>query len=920
MSNLLVIPNISQTCLVGFICANETFIAIYGVIFTIVISLGVYIYGLQDKSEKITLTKNTNIKKVITQCLGFFALSFLAFPSPFYEFVNFILSASLLLSIFDAFKEVFKFNENELSGERAVKKFKEEVIKEKLKEFEDLKIKNDALQKLLEEKRDGKDVERFLLDENNDSYYFIRAQSSGYITNIDINVLFTEEIYLTKETSQKISKKYSYYIPYSISNGAPVDFDDVILGIKKEEGQKIDEEKLRSFVSISDEYENPSSYLEAEMRSYYSEMFSLIKMEDSKGLELKLKEFSSFVDHFTCKADSYVDIIQFINDDIIFPLQKYSFKQGDIDCIKKVVGFSLGYIYQSLDKKSVQTFNIFLRNFGHAFYESFDLSPDEQTKFHDAYFRWLNEVAKYSIKSKIKKDKNYIDYAINFLSSLNGQIKIAFDKKNLEAFSKALAFLDNSFSRESYEHDEFPQLDELILIKKAVIFGFTAWAYKHNSGGDFYKEAFSKLLSSLQKDPVYYYRNVEDNLNYYLSIYLKAIEISEKRGSFGWDSWGMPEGEVYTVTIHDDIKNLLVDRILKIIVDDPNLAINIKDGNYNDGLSHIKEGNQQFDPLLNKTQHSFVSITHITDEQFISVKIKFYNIFSQIAEKYETDVRKKIIEQSLDDTKFNEFVKENFDSYEKARVLYRVQKFTKDTEKKIDGFGYNILLHKEQFIAETNVHYTNGNQFGEDLARSEDNKVLESIYKKFGKIIPIKKEKIGQIVSAENNLSAIVLWINGYFNIQDTNPENFKPHWQETNSREDNGPYYQGSINGIPFYIVYKFQEHKSYPDTMFIFENDSFSINEFEIEEDKTLDKDNTKFAEKAEDCLMLSITNLSSLEQERIKIVEKWTENDPDSIKDKEAKVEELKTNVVFKFFKGLSADSLIIDNLKIKIFHIK
>ena len=920
MSNLLVIPNISQTCLAGFICANETFIAIYGVIFTIVISLGVYIYGLQDKSEKITLTKNTNIKKVITQCLGFFALSFLAFPSPFYEFVNFILSASLLLSIFDAFKEVFKFNENELSGERAVKKFKEGVIKEKLNEFESLKIKNDTLQKLLGEKRGGKEVERFLLDENNDSYYFIRAQSSGYITNIDLNVLFIEEIDPAKETSQKSNKKYSYYVPYSISNGAPVDFDDVILGIKKEEGQKIDEEKLRSFVSISDEYENPSSYLEAEMRSYYSEMFSLIKMEDSKGLELKLKEFSSFVDHFTCKSESYVDIIQFINDDIIFPLQKYAFKQGDIDCIKKVVGFSLGYIYQSLDKKSVQTFNIFLRNFGHAFYESFDLESDEQAKFHDAYFRWLNEVAKYSIKPKIKKDKDYVDYAINFLSSLNGQLKIAFDKKNLEAFSKTLAFIDDSFSRESYEHDEDLLLDEIILIKKAVIFGFTAWTYKYHGGENFYKEAFSKLLSSLQKDPVYYYRNVEDDLNYYLSVYLKAIEISEKRGSFGWDSWGMPEGEVYTVTIHDDMKNLLIDRILKIVAENPTLSINIKDGNYNDILSLIKEGNLQFDPLINKTQHSFVSIANITDEQFATVKAKFYSIFSQITEKYEKNVREKVIEQSLDGNKFNEFVKENFDSYKKARVLYRIQKFTKDAEKKVDGFGYNILLHKEQFIAVTNIHYTNGNQFGEDLARSEDNKVLESIYKKFDKITSIKKEKIGQVVSAENNLSAIVLWINGYFNIQDTNPENFKPHWQETNSREDNGPYYQGSINGVPFYIVYKFQEHKSYPDTMFMFENDSFSINEFEIEEDKTLDKKNTKFAEKAEDCLMLSITNLSPLESERKKIVEKWIENDPESVKDKDAKIEELKTNVVFKFFKGLSADSLIVDNLKTRIFHIK
>lgn len=906
-----------QTCLWNFICANESFVSIYGVIFTIVISLGVYIYGLQDKSEKITLTKKTNIKRVITLCLSFFAFSFILLPNSIYELVNFLLVGAIILNLFIAFNEVFKFNENELSGERAVKKFKEGVIREKLAQFEALKIKNDLLNKSLEEKKGGKDIERFLFDENTDSYHIIRSESSGYITNVDLNVLFAKEI------DQASSKKLSYYIPYHISNGSPIEFDTIILGVKKEDGLDIDEERLRSFISISDEYENPTSYLEAETRSYYNAMFSFIKMEDSKGLELKLKEFSSFVDHFTDKADSYVDIIQFINDDIIFPLQKYSFKQGDIDCIRKIVSFSLGYIYQSLSKKSVQSFNIFLRNFSHAFYQSYGLTQQNQSEFLDIYFRWLSEVSKYSIKSKIQKDGDYIEYGTKLLSSLNGSLKIAFDKGDLTVFEKTLDFLNDSFLRESYEHDEDVLLDEIILIKKAVIFGFTAWVYKNYSvrkNQPFYKDALQTLLATVSKDAIFHYRSRQDDLNYYLSVYLKTAEISESKGSFGWDSWDLPEGRVSTITIRDDIKRLLADRILKLIIDTPALTIDIKDQNYNDELSLIKEGSHQFDPLLNQSKDYFTATSALTDEQFTATKIKFYEVFTQINQKYEADVRTKIIEQPLNDSKFSEFAKENFESYSTARVLHRIQDFVRDPIKKADGFGYNILLRKEQFVAETNVHYTNENQFGEDLARSEDNRILESIYKKFTKIPTVKKDKITKFILAEDNLKAIIIWVNGYLNLEDTNPEDFKPYWNESDSKKDNGPYYQGSIGGTPVFIVYKFQEHKTYPDAIFALKNEAFSISEFEIERDANLSDANTKWADSVQDCITMSITNLSNVEDARTKIVEKWIENEPASVTDKQAKIEELKTSVLFHFYKGLSVDSIAIDESKVLLFHIK
>lgn len=904
-----------QTCLWGFICANETFISIYGVIFTIVISLGVYIYGLQDKSEKITLLKNTNIKKIITNCLGFFALSFIAFPSPFYEFVNFILVTSLLLSIFDAFKEVFNFNENELSGERAVRKFKEGVIQEKLVAFEELKLKNDALTKTLTDKN----IERFLLSDKDDSYNLIRSQKTGFITNVDLEILFSGEIN-SKNTGLKDP---SYYIPYNIASGNQIGFDDVILGIKKEEKDAninlVNYDNLRSFISIKDEFDNPQSYLQAEIRSYYPEMFSFITLGNSKGLELKLEEFSKFVNLLIKKTDSYGEIIQFINDDIIFPLQKYAFKNGDVDTIRKITSFSLQYLYESVNSKLIQTFNIFLRNLSNAFYQSSKMTDKSaMNDFHEVYFRWFTELSKYSIKPKLQKDDaSYSEYAIAILSGINGMLKIAFDKKDEELFNKTLSFLNNSFARDSYEHEELVVLEEIITTKKAVIFGFTSWAYKYyqqRRDEPFYKVALSQLFLALRKENFYHYSNIPDDLNYYLATYLKASEISDK-SSFSWDTWDMPEGRVYTITVRGDLKNLLIDRLLDINVKNKDLHIEVRGKNYNDELALLKE-NSEFDPFKNKTLKSFYATSGVTEDEFSIVKSKVHSILKLISEKYEEDVRINLIEQTLDEEKFTNFGKENFDSYEKSRVLFRISNFIKDSVKRKSGFGYNMLLHKEQFVVKTNIHYTNDDQFGENLARSEDNKILEAIYKKFKKIPSLSKDKIGGIIS--KNTKSVVLWTNDYFNIQDTNQEKFRPHWQDQNSKIDKGSYYQGSLDGVDVYMVYRFDEHKSYPNTLFAFEKESFSMKEFELEMEST-DSDQTKIFDGNDNSVHLSITDLSNLEDERKKIVDKWISDDPTQIIDIDAKITELKTNVVFKFFKGIDTDDLAIDQERIKIFEL-
>lgn len=909
------------TCLAGLVCANGTFISIYGVVFTIVISLGVYIYGLQDRSEKITLIKNTDIRRIIINGLGFFVFSFLSLPSPLYEFFNFLLVGFLLLLIFAAFKEVIKFNENELSGERAVRKFKEEVIQEKLIAFEELKKKNDMLTKILQDK----EVERFLLNEEDTSYNLIRSQKAGYITNVDLEILFSKEI--GNETSEL--REYSYYIPYTIASGNQVGFDDVILGIKNKENisnraKVIDYDKLSSYISIKEEFENPQAYLQAEIRSYYPEMFSLITLSNSKGLELKLEEFSRFVNLLVKNADSYSEIIQFISDDIIFPLQKYAFKNGDTDTIRKITSFSLRYIREAMNQKLMQTYNIFFRNFISAFYEASRMeNKSTRGDFYEIYFRWLTELSKYSLKSKLQKnDSSYVDYALVFLSTANGMLKISFDNKDKELFLKTLSFLNNSFVREDYEHGELLVFDDIIKTKKAVIFGFTSWVYKYyeqRKDEDFYKIVLEQLFLALKKDGVYYYADRLDDLNYYLAVYLKATEISDKN-LFSWDTWGMPEGRAYTVTVRGDLKKLLIDRLIEVITSNRNLVVEIKDKNYSDELAQIKEGPVQFDPFLNKKQSSFYSSAALADDTFDLIKSKIYKIFSLIEEKYEEDVRVNLIEQPLDKSKFDKFAKENVEAYSKARVMHRVGSFINNSTKKEEGFGYNVLLPKGQFVENTNIHYIGGNQFGEDLARSEDNKILELIYSKVKKIPLLGKEKVEQTVSSENDLSCVVLWIDNYFNIEDTNQGNFKPHWQEENSKQDRGPYYQGSINGVSVYIVYKFREHKSYPDSLFLFKKEAFIVEEFALKIETEEEDKNIKVFKSDDTSVYLSVTNLSDLEDERKRIVEKWITDDSEEEINKEDKITELKTNVVFKFFKGINGGSLKVDQNRVKIFKLE
>ncbi len=920
--NFLIEDTPSTQCLAGFICANETFISIYGVIFTLLISLAVYIYGLENESKRTVLISDSEIGQIIRDSIVCFSVCFLAI-GPLYSFVNFVLLAYLLLKIRDAFKCVVNFNKDELSAEQAVAKYKHRIIFEKLKSFRDIEIRNKEISSFL----DKKGVERILFEDDLKNYDVIRSKKKGYIEEINFENFFTRTI----NTDLKSENDKQYYIPFQIAVGNQVKFDDVLIGIKKTEkdgmstSTSYDERKILSAISITDSI-GPGDYLGAETQSFFQEMFQFISQQNFKSLEHKLEDFSKFVDLVVVKPDEYTDIVQFINDNTILPLQKHAFKIGDFDTLRKITAFSLQYSYKTIHENLNKSFKIFFRNLNLAFYESFNIKKIEtRNSFYEMFFRWLHELSRYSIIPKLERgDVSYQNYALDILSVYNSMLKIAYDKKDIKIFELTLDSLNNSFSKESYHLDENGDVELVIKNKKAVIFGFTSWLYKYydvRKNEDFYKSILNKLLSTLTKDRNFVDRL--DNLNYYISVYLRTSAISKDRNldsiSFGWESWDAPEGVVYSITIDSDLKKLLIDRLIYVFISEPNIVINIQEGNYDQDLSTLKK-NSQFDILKEKTPDSFFASSGLSLEKFDSVREAVYSTIEVINKKYEEDEKSNLIKQPLDEEKFNKFTIENIKSYQSSRVLNRIGKFVQNPIIQNEFFGYSTLLNKEQFVKKTNVHYVNQDEYGESLSRAEDNKILEKIIEKNKSgIKDINTKNLIEYLSF-SNFDFIVIWTKNNFNLEQYDSGGkFKPYWLEEKKRTKDGLYYQGSIDKKKVYTVYQPENQERYKDTIFLFNANAFLIKEFKPDVEAWEDKGDILTAEMSDNSLFLQVKGLSNSENDRKSIIKKSMKNKKIEEVDGSVKDEELKTKVVLKFFKALDVESIKLNEDDVEIIRV-
>lgn len=935
--NLLVqYPKDATECLIGIVCANTTFIAIYGVVFTILISLGVYVYGIQDKSEKVALIDDSSIGGIIKRSLFYFVLTFLNLPIPLYQILNFALLADLIIRVFTAFSKIISFNKNELSSQRAVTRYKQKIVHGKLKFFHEIKDRNKANNEFL----DQKDVDRFVFEEDFKSYDFVRSNRDGYISDVNFENLFLDKAPLQIQgaiTDQSKKKNKKYFIPYEIAVGNKIQFEDIIVGIRKiektdgtlERDPSFNEDKIRAMISVSAELENPTDYLRAELRTYYPDMFALISASNYKGLEFKLADLSKFVNLFVTKPDAYTEIVQYLNDDIILPLQRYAFKNGDIDTIRYITSFSSQYIYKTLYDDLKESFQIFLKNIGISFYDSFAITdPKIRSQFYELFFRRLRDLCRYSIRPRLEKDEAiYKGYALSVLAVYNNLLKIAYDNNNSEVLGLVVDSLNICFERENYHHTEHKELEEVIVTKKAILFGFTAWAYKYYGSKKTdpeYLKIITILINGLSQDSTRKIFGNPDDINYYITIYREALRLadgkSEEGRSFGWDSWDMPEEHVFTVTIRDDLKILLIDRLISVFISNPTIAIDIAEGNYNEELSLLKQGSQ-FDILASKNPDFFFASSRLDTDSFAPIKQKVHDVFNVINTKYEDDVNINLIKQSLDEEKFIKFAQENIAAYHKLRVLKRIGTFVKKADLDKNLFGYNMLLNKEQFVKETNIHYINDDQFGENLAKSEDNRILEKITSILkSEIKQVEAKKLIDYISNASDFNTIIIWAKNHFDIKRYDIDNiFEPYWLDQSSKEENGPYYQGSIKGKRIYIVYQFDEQKEYKDMVFLFKENPFSVEEYKPDVEVWPDQSDLLVFDAEDESLSLQVKSLSNSEATRTNIINKWVTDGVILEEKKQEKEDEIKRNVVLRFLKALKVDSLEVRSNTIMIINI-
>ncbi len=908
-----------KQCFWGIICANEIFISIYGVIFTILISFGVYVYGLQDKTEKTALISISNISNVIKDSLIFFAFTFIALPEGLYQTVNFVLLIYLFKQIVIAFWQVRRFNENELSGEKVVREYKERIILEKLGSFKDNSARNKELNDLLKQRG----VDRFVLNEHMASYDLIRANKKGYINDINIKNLFSNDtISKTPPLEQKNDK---YYVPFDIAIGRRVKIDDILIGIKRQENNKPSLfliEKMRSMISIIDDLDNPGDYLDAEIKGYFPKMFNFISSNNFKELELSLDELSKFVDLVITEPNNQVEIIESLNNDIIYPLQKHAFKCGDLDIIRTIVSFSLRYIYKSINENLNDSFKIFLRNLNVAFYQSFSLKDiGIRTNLQTTFFRWINELCKYSIQPQLEKGNTfYKNYAIGMLAIANDMLKLSYDKKDISTFRAVLNLVNTAFERDPYNFEMKFDIEEIIGFKKAVIFGFASWIYKNhavNKANQFHIDVLKELFTVLSPTEI----EAKNPINYYISLYIKTKDLFDNKSrdmdwTFGWESWGMPEGVVYTVTFREDLRNLLVDRMISVFVKNPKIKIEIDYGNYDQELSMMKKGGE-FDPLVSRTTSSFVALSEIKDISFEVVKDFVYSLFNIISDKYDEDEKANLVKQTLDEDKFNKFGKENIKSYLDSRVLFKIGKFIKKSVPDKKFLGYNTILNKNQFVKETNVHYVHDDQFGTGLAKSEDNEILKNIFNKVAQKT-IELSHLVDYIYNKLDFNFVVIWTRKNFdlNLYDQN-KLFKPYWLEGRSEDGNGPYYKGRIGNKKVFVVYKTEGQENFEDVIFLFKTNSFSIEEHEPSVRKWKNELDILSLNITDDKSMhLEIKGLSNSNDDRGDIVTRWIKDKIINKGEEVSKNEDLKNKVVLRFYKSLNPDSIKVNEDGIEI----
>jgi hypothetical protein len=826
--------------------------------------------------ERKVLQNETSIGEIVKYSLVYFVLSFIAFPHPLFIILNSFFVLHVIYLCFRVFQFIESFYKTVISDKQITDKYIKKDIKDNISKYYEISTENNKLNDDIENLGN---VSRFLSEDHHEEYTLVRSEKAGYVQKIDLDLFKNigskkSELEGAQTLPQDpVQEKDLIYIPFSISKGVEISVGDILYGVKK--GTDIPKNAVRltneNFFPVQD-------YLNVVLTEKFNEIFNYIRDENYKSVEEKLNESATYINFVFDEEKFNTNIIEKISAEFIYPLQEEAFKRGDFRVIRQVSSFSLKYLYKSIDQKSKDKFEIFIRNLTTAFFYSLSLKDLGVKKmYQQGLNHWLYELLEFSFKSRLlrnKDDEFYSEAIEKTFVAINNMLKYAYDKKDVDSLDSVVYLASSVFVDKPYERADSKTTKALKERKESVIFGFTSCVYRDmKRKGAFDSDILEKLYTLIPKD-----------LEGLLRSASGALSRSDN-SKFNWDnlSWSNEEGYLGvrsgTITTDHDVILLLIDRLFYGLKNNQITNLAFSSEIENELLAIYSQAKD-----LNQTD--IQSATGMSETQFAESKTKIVGIFEQIKSNYEERTANELVEQKINEDKVKDYANKNFIGYSKNALLRSFSSIKIIASG--SARGYNQLFYKERFVDKTNLHITDDETFGESLARSEDNYLLHKIIESKPKLEEINIGDLGKLLKEKSSsFKYAVIWAKNHIFLEDVlQGSKFVPRWQVAdNDSKQRG--FQGTVDSLEIYNVYPFKEDNAQIDTILFVNKDDIELDEFQPKKDTSA---GTYSVSSDENHLEFSIRNLSELDDTelgKIKI-------NPEPPKD-------LKSKVTLQLYKG-------------------
>ena len=631
--------------------------------------------------------------------------------------------------------------------------------------------------------------------------------------------------------------------------------------------------------------------------------------------------------------------VQWLDDDLRELLIK-STQTHDEETIREVAYIPAAISIRAIkirDHFIFQKFLKFIPYFHHLGYRE----PDKNVRgfIHDRSVAWLKEIANYFIEPELKNAKEetlikeYADFSTHLFLTFQSLLKTSFDNNDIETLEKigeALGKLYRHFepSREypKAEHLEWElkratndeekmriesklkiqksleeKERELKLRKSQLFFGFTSWVFhKHraNRGNEKTKQSFNILKKYLPT-------KIEDLTNIFITS--RSFETED---FFGWQWWDViPDGEVRMLDFHSNLDYLYLILALENIPGSRDQLEKISLPPSRD-LTFLIENNGELQKKLTEIETNYhTAWTDFISPDNVSKVSSLRELFQKAKGSQEVNegeyIKSAVISNNKVEEFYNLFLK-GFNEQNTLRNLFtrfkRFSDLSANTELKpeIDLWGYNQIDMKEGFLEKWHVHYVGwGEQYGEGLARSENEAVFEKIADNLIEVKAVKKEEaILQIIEYLKQKQIKNPIIAGsfvdYFELHDLRAsDRFVPQWnrQHGSTDLDDLPFYMGYLkyDDIKIPVLRTFSRKPALKNTLIVFS--AKDIGEWvQYPPIKTIED-----KKKQRDIFFYQIYDLNVVDDQRNKILQR----NPDWLQEQASPEDHLRQKVLINIF---------------------